>query len=362
MNTESEDLAVLREAIRDVLNTQADRTAIRKFIDSAASMDAALWAQAAQLGWFGLNVPEDEGGLGLGVSALLVLFEELGRAVSPLPSLGMILATEALIRGGNTDQRALYLPGLVAGDLPAAFALPGIDTKLRLSAHLVLSGSIEMVIDAASAKIAVLPASGPEGEVVFVLLNLGLEGVAIAPRKMTDLTRQAARIIVSDLQLDPSAILSVDAMAMANFASLLLAADALGAAEGVFAMTVDYLKTREQFGKPIGSFQALKHRAAEHHIAIVGASALLANAAMLWETQHPDAALHAALGRAHICEVALTAATDAVQLHGGIGFTWEHECHLFLKRIFLDNQLYGSTAAHFKTAFNSLAESFSKAT
>ncbi|MDE8344629.1 MAG: acyl-CoA/acyl-ACP dehydrogenase [Acidocella sp.] len=361
MTAETEDLAALREAIRDVLSTQADRAAVRKFINSTAAMDASLWAQGAELGWFGLNIPEDDGGLGLGVSALLVLFEELGRAVAPLPVLGTVLAAEAIVHGGNAAQRAGFLPRLAAGQRPAVFALPGLNANLLLSEHHILSGDISLVIDAATAQLAILPASGVGGDPVFCLLDLSQANVAVEPQKMADLTRQAATITVSDLRIDPSAILPVDAAAMANFAGLLLSADALGAAQGVFELTVDYMKTREQFGKPIGSFQALKHRAAEHHIALVGARALLAHTATLWETRHPDAAFHTALCKAHICEVALTVATDAVQLHGGIGFTWEHECHLFLKRIYLNNQLFGTTATFYDTAFDGLAESFSRA-
>jgi alkylation response protein AidB-like acyl-CoA dehydrogenase len=364
MSSQSDDLAALRAAIRDVLTTQADRTSIRRFIDGAAAMDVALWTQAAELGWFSLTIPEVAGGLGAGVSAGAVLFEELGRAVAPLPAIGTILAAECITRGGNNAQRATFLPGLAAGNARAAFALPA-DGTLHLSASHVLSGSIDLVIDAASAKLAVLPATNAAGELMFLVLDLTAKNVTVEPQGMADLTRQAARISISGLQIEHNQLLSGDLRSltatMTGIAGLLLAADSLGAAQSIFDQTVDYLKTREQFGKPIGSFQALKHRAADHHVAMTGARALLENAAALWDLGSPDAGLHAALCKAHICDLAETVAIDAVQMHGGIGFTWEHECHLFLKRILLNSQLFGTTAAHFDLALTGLGESFVQA-
>jgi alkylation response protein AidB-like acyl-CoA dehydrogenase len=364
MSSQSDDLAALRAAIRDVLTAQADRTSIRRFIDGAAAMDVALWAQAAELGWFSLTIPEAEGGLGAGVSAGLLLFEELGRTVAPLPALGTLLAAECITRFGNDAQRAAFLPGLAAGDAPAAFALPA-DGTLQLSASHVLSGRIDLVMDAAAAKLAVLPATSAAGELVFLVLDLSADYVTVEPQGMADLTRRAARISISGLEIEHDRILSGDpqslAATMTGIASLLLAADSLGAAQSIFDQTVDYLKTREQFGKPIGSFQALKHRAADHHVAMTGARALLENATALWDLGSPDAALHAALCKAHICDLAETVAIDAVQMHGGIGFTWEHECHLFLKRILLNSQLFGTTAAHFDLALIGLGESFARA-
>jgi len=365
MSSQSDDLAALRAAIRDVLTTQADRTAIRKFIDSNAAMDTALWVQAAELGWFSLTIPEEDGGLGAGTGTSLMLFEELGRAVAPMPVLGTSLAAECLIRAGSPAQRAAFLPQLAAGEQPAAFALPDAACSLRLSDGHRLSGSIDLVIDAAAAKLAILPATDYAGKALFVILDLTAAGVMVEAQNMADLTRRAARISTNDLPITDAHIISgvtEDIIAvMTGIAGLLLAADSLGAAQSVFDQTLDYLKTREQFGKPIGSFQALKHRAADHHVAMAGARALVEHAAMLWETGSPDALLHAALCKAHVCDLAETVAIDAVQMHGGIGFTWEHECHLFLKRILLNSQLFGTTAAYFDLALAGLGDSFARA-
>jgi alkylation response protein AidB-like acyl-CoA dehydrogenase len=207
-----------------------------------------------------------------------------------------------------------------------------------------LTGGAANLLDGASS--AVFIVEGGESDA----RRLALAAAEDAEVEATELVDRTRGLATARFAGAAASVLNADAEAVARdiitHASLAIACDSIGGAKAVLDLTVAYLKTREQFGKPIGSFQALKHRCAEHKVAIEAADALVRDAVERWARDAPDAALSAALAKALACDVYATVATDAVQLHGGIGFTWEHVCHLYLKRAKLNQTLFGGSAGH----------------
>jgi alkylation response protein AidB-like acyl-CoA dehydrogenase len=344
MQADSE-LEVLRESFRDVLTDASDSGDVRRHFNSGDGRCEALWSKAADLGWFALLTPEEHGGLGLGRTAAAVLYEELGRVAAPLPMLGALLGAEVLAHFGEEHQKQTWLPRLAAGEI-AAFGADGLGQEanaLRLADERVTGDALEL-LDGAEASLLIAPAR-QGGDVRWVLAELA----GLSPQRdiLVDRTRGLARarldaVAASPLLGDAGAI----GCAVRTHACIAIACDSIGGAKAVLELTIAYLKTREQFGKPIGSFQALKHRCAEHKVAIEAADALVAEAVSRWSRDDDGAELYALLAKSNACDAYAGVATDAVQLHGGIGFTWEHVCHFYLKRAKLNQILFGSGAAH----------------
>ncbi|GGL47138.1 acyl-CoA dehydrogenase family protein [Caulobacter rhizosphaerae] len=350
------DLEALRDGVRAVLTEQASHEKVAAFTNAEGVRDEPLWSQAAELGWLALSADEAHGGLGLGSSELAIVYEELGRALAPLPVLGTMLVVEALARGGDAAQQAAWTPRLAAGELAGAVSMltPGDrTTRLTLSAGadggVTLDGVAADLLDGAAADILLLLAREGEG-LSWVLVEPALDGVVVEKVATVDRTRRLGEVRFDRLALPAGRVLMGDAGQIADallaHAALALASDARGGANAVFEITLDYLKTREQFGKPIGSFQALKHRCADHKIALVASGALVAEAVARMASGDPAAGRYALAAKALATEVYARVAQDAVQLHGGIGYTWEHPCHLYLKRAKLNEQLFGGPAAY----------------
>ena len=335
--SEAIDMEDLRTGIRDVLDAEASSERILRHYDGDASIAADLRRIAADLGWAALGVPESHGGLGLGLCGLAVLYEELGRGPAPLPLLPTMVVADVLARSGSADLQARWLPVLAGG---ATFAALAFDGRATFAAGQV-SGRFEHVVDAVGAALLLIPAG--DG---YVLVEADQPGVAITPLPAVDRTRTLATITLTDAT---GATVAVDAEALATHAALGVAADCVGGAAAILAKTIAYLKVREQFGKPIGSFQALKHRIADHHLALELAQSLMATAIAAADGGTDGHAL-AALARVTAAETYAAIADDAVQLHGGIGFTWEHDCHLYLKRARMNEMLYGNAERHLDSA------------
>lgn len=350
------DLEALRDGVRAVLSEQASHEKVAAFTNTEGVRDRPLWSQAAELGWLALSADEAQGGLGLGPSELAVVYEELGRAVAPLPVLGTMLVVEALARGGDAAQQAAWTPRLAAGELagtvsmltPGALA-PTLSLSAGVDGGVVLDGVAETLLDGAAADVLLLLAR-QDGALRWVLVEPAIDGVTVEKAVTVDRTRHLGVARFEGLALPAGRVLAGDTAAIADgllhHAALALASDARGGANAVFEITLDYLKTREQFGKPIGSFQALKHRCADHKIALVASGALVAEAVARMASGDPAAGRYALAAKALATEVYARVAQDAVQLHGGIGYTWEHPCHLYLKRAKLNEQLFGGPAAY----------------
>ncbi len=343
----SEELATeeLRDAIRDVLN---DRRGGVYAIPGEAGFgfDRELWQQMAELGWLALAIPEDAGGLGLGLKHLAVLYEELGRALATVPALSTMAVACAIAEHGSETLRARYLPVIAGGDCTAALGLPQQGSVLTRDGEGGVSGVLDGVVFGDVADIIVAPVRG-ESTPVMAILRADTAGMNIVQRPLVDLTRSVARVevngVVPDALIDMT---SADWDALYDHTAVGLACDAIGGAAALFDMTVEYLKTREQFGRQIGSFQAIKHRMADWTAKLEAVSALSRHAAALVAAGDVTASATASGAKAYACDTYAAFAGDAVQLHGGIGFTWEHPCHLFLKRAKLGQQVFGSSTMH----------------
>jgi alkylation response protein AidB-like acyl-CoA dehydrogenase len=352
MSETDADIQDLSASFRAVLDDAVAAGVVRRHVDDGAVRCDALWSKAAELGWFALLTPEAHGGLGLDRRAAGALYEELGRVTAPLPMLGSLIATETLATHADAALQDAWLPRLAAGagvGLRAAALEPDWN-GIRVDGGFA-SGEASGLLDGPTAT-GFLLAARAGGAAAWVFA----ESAVANSEPLMDRTRGLAR-----LQLEGAAVsvLGNDANRISRdvrtHASIGVASDSLGGAKAVLDLTVAYLKTREQFGKPIGSFQALKHRCADHKVAVEAADALVRDAIERWARDDADAGLYAALAKALACDAYANVAMDAVQLHGGIGFTWEHVCHVYLKRAKLNQTLFGGSAAHRDHAANLLA-------
>jgi alkylation response protein AidB-like acyl-CoA dehydrogenase len=353
--TYSEAETELRAAVRSVVTDLADWPAVLARTETDQTYDTGLWRTlAAEIGCAGLLVPESRGGAGASYREAAVVAEELGRAVAPVPYLGSaVLATAALLSvldsGAATAELAgELLAGLAGGTTTAALAVPfatmpggrpapsvavGQARAGDDAASYRLSGSVAGLADALPADLLLVPADGvPYG---LYLVSAADAGVTLAPVVSLDMTRQLADLTLTDAPArriagGVAAERAVEAALQAGAA--MLAAELLGLAERSLEITLAYVKQRYQFARPVGSFQALKHRLADLWVAITQARAASRYAAACLAAGDPDAPVAVALAKAACSDTAMQAGQEMVQMHGGIGFTWEHPAHLYLKR------------------------------
>ncbi|QEU96139.1 acyl-CoA dehydrogenase family protein [Streptomyces kanamyceticus] len=347
--TEEED--ALRAAVRDLLDDRCDAAAVLARAETDRPHDLELWKTlAGEMGLAGLLVPERLGGQGASHREAAVVLEELGRAVAPVPYLtSAVVATEALLACGGTDgSEAVELLGVLAagraiGVLAVSLAAaPG--TRLSGVRHEdgSLHGELTGIADAVCADVLLVPADG-----ALYAVDTAQDGVTVTPRVSLDLTRPIATVAFDAARarvLTPDAETAVRAGLRAGAA--LLASEQLGLAEWCLTETVRYTKERHQFNRPVGSFQALKHRLAQLWLEVVGVRAAARNAADALATGSADADVAAALAQAYAAPVAVHVAEEALQLHGGIGMTWEHPVHLCLKRAKADSIAFGTAGRH----------------
>ncbi len=360
-----QDETDLREAVRALLDDRAAWRDVLARTETDQTSDAGLWrVLAADVGCAGLLVPESLGGAGASYREAAVVAEELGRAVAPVPFLGSaVIATTALLAAGDAElirlaaggavTVALAVPfsvsaaGLAGGAVPPATVRLGGPRRGEEPGTARLAGQVTGVADALAADILLVPADGvPYG---LYAVRTDDPGVTRTPVTSLDMTRQ-----LCDLSLDgaagakvaggPAAIGAVTT-ALAAGAGI-LASEQLGIAERCLEITLAYVKERRQFARPVGSFQALKHRLADLWTAVVQARAAARYAADCLACASPDTAVAVALAKATCSDVALKAAQEMIQLHGGIGFTWEHPAHLYLKRAKADSIGLGTSGAH----------------
>jgi alkylation response protein AidB-like acyl-CoA dehydrogenase len=324
-------LDALREGIADVLAGQSGSTAVHTFIDGTNALDRELWAQAGALGWLGVGIPEEYGGLGMGARGLAILHTELGRRAAPGPYIATLCAAQAIAERGDETTRRTWLPRLVSGEISAA--VPAILDAMALSrAGMGVSGTLRCL---GSPDAAFLLA--PAGD-VWAIVDLAGADVTVA--QMWDRTRQAIDVRLTDAR--PAAFLpdaAATGAALLRAMALAVAADSAGGARSVTEGTIAYMKTREQFGQPIAGFQALKHRAADLVTKLATMDEMIAHAVHRTAAAEPDADIWAYLAKAEATEAAVFVTTDCVQLHGGVGFTWDFDPHIFLKRARLNEVL-----------------------
>ncbi|MGW3104541.1 acyl-CoA dehydrogenase family protein [Streptomyces sp. NPDC001100] len=338
----SEEEEALRAVVRDLLTDHCDAAGVIARTESDAPHDLSLWKSLADgIGLAGLLVPEAQGGQGATHREVAVVLEELGRAVAPVPYLtSAVVATEALLECGAEDLLAELASGRRIGALAVSLSVaPGAaHTTVRLE-NGSLHGELTGIADAAAADVLLVP--GEDGGLYAVEAG----AVTVEPQVSLDLTRPLARVM-----LDGAAGRRIGDAAPAVRRALragagLLASEQLGVADWTLTETVRYLKERKQFNRPVGGFQALKHRLAQLWLEVVSLRAAARNAADALTTGD-DTDVAVAVAQAYATSVVVHAAEEAVQLHGGIGMTWEHPAHLYLKRAKADSIAYGTAGAH----------------
>ena len=324
----TEDQLQVRDTVRAFLGRL--RSA-RDVLEGADAADPDTWARiCAEQGWQVLLVPEDQGGLGFGIMDMAVVLEEIGRRLTPCPLLETTFATLALRASAPSEARDAALEAIAEGT-PAALAL---DAQVQHDG--TLSGEAPQVIGGQGAGIVVVVAESG----AFLLT----EGWTAEPLPVLDVTRPAARLWFERAPCVP--LEGLDVAALRSECAVLVAAEAVGSADATLEMAVDYAKARRQFGKPIGSFQAIQHTCADMMIGIESARSAVWFAAWALDSGADDAALAARTAKAVACDALSSCAGENIQIHGGIGFTWEHDAHLFFKRAQASRVLLGSPEAH----------------
>jgi alkylation response protein AidB-like acyl-CoA dehydrogenase len=350
MNDASISMAELRQSIREVLEAESPLELVRLDCEAARKPLGELWQKMAELGWFGLGIAEAQGGLGLGYRHLALLYEELGRFLTPLPVLGTLLAADAIGRTGNETQQRRWLTPIAEGRVRASLVLPTNAVDLpRLGQDRTVSGGASDILYGDAVEELLVPVQDDAGHVYLALFHCDTPGIEVIPRRLIDLTRTLADVRLRGATIDAERLLPLEAAAwtaLLDHACLAMASDAVGGTARILGDTVAYLGERRQFDRPIGSFQALKHRAASWKIESEGITALTRHCAELLSDRETGRSGLVSAAKARATETYLAVAGDAVQLHGGIGFTWEHECHLFLKRATLDAALFGTVIQH----------------
>ncbi|WP_326761509.1 acyl-CoA/acyl-ACP dehydrogenase [Streptomyces phaeochromogenes] len=345
----SEEEEALRAAVRDLLTDLCDAPGVIARTESDRPHDPELWkALSDGMGLAGLLVPEALGGQGASHREVAVVVEELGRAVAPVPYLtSAVVATEALLACGS-DEAAELLTALASGRTIGALAValsagPGAPYKSVRHENGALHGELTGIADAVAVDVLLVPTE--DGGLYAV--DAEADGVTVTPQVSLDLTRPVATVTFDGA---PARLLTPDATPAVRRAlragAGLLVSEQLGLADWCLTETVRYLKERKQFNRPVGGFQALKHRLAALWQEVVGTRAAARNAADALATGSPDADVAVAVAQAYAAPVAVHAAEEAVQLHGGIGMTWEHPVHLYLKRAKADSIAYGTAGAH----------------
>ena len=346
----------LRASVRALLTERSPWPAVLARSERDETTDTKLWRTlAAELGCAGLPVPEADGGAGASFRETAVVMEELGRAVAPVPFLGSaVLATAALLACGKDE----LLAGLASGERTAALAVPLSASQAWQPAvraaqsgagagGAALTGTVTSVADALAADVLLVPADGA----LYAVPADGTAGGSVVRTAVPslDMTRQLCDVAFRSAP--GRRVASGETAARAVSAALstgaaMLASEQLGVAQRCLEMAVEYVKERYQFGRPVGSFQALKHRLADQWASIAGARAAARYAADCVAAGDPDTAVAVAVAGAYCSEAAVSAAEECVQMHGGIGFTWEHPAHLYLKRAKSDALALGTPDRH----------------
>jgi alkylation response protein AidB-like acyl-CoA dehydrogenase len=336
----SDELNQLRTEARRFLADRCPTSVPRRILEGPESYDRALWQAIAEMGWTGAAIPEEYGGVGLGRLAVCVLAEEIGRAIAPVPFASSVyLATEALMLFGSETQKQQYLPKLATGALIGTFAMaerPGPSDPRKLTAHAsggTLAGTKLAVPDGDIADFAVVAVNGGNGAWLH-LVDLTGAGVSRETVATIDPTRSHARITFDGAAADPlpDSTGPESVRRLLDFAAVPMAFEQVGGAQAALDMGNAYAKERFAFGRPIGSFQGIKHKLADMYIAIELARSNAYYGAWAVHTDAAELPIAAAVARIAACEAGWIATKENIQTHGGMGFTWQMDCHLYYRR------------------------------
>ena len=331
----TDDHRELAEVARAFLTSQKARWAARSLLDTADESRPPFWQNLVELGWLGLHIDEEHGGSGYGLPELVVVIEELGRAVAPGPFVPTVIASAVIAKDGTADQKSRLLPGLIDGTITAAI---GLDSQVRVSDGLA-DGDAGIVLGAGLGELLVI-AAGDD----VLLLDRGREGVSVDVPDNLDPTRRSGRVRLQNVSVSADDIVPGARQSTLARARTLLAAEAVGGASDCVDAAVAYAKVREQFGRTIATFQAVKHHCANMLVAAESATAAVWDASRAASEDEQQFRLIAAAAATLAFPAYARNAELNIQVHGGIGFTWEHDAHLHLRRALVIAALLGGDA------------------
>jgi alkylation response protein AidB-like acyl-CoA dehydrogenase len=316
----SDDQQAIKRTAKDLLADRFPPERVRELAEAKAYDDEA-WEEMCELGWAGIFIDEAHGGQELGTVELIILLEELGDALAPVPFLSNAAAGLAIQAAGSDEQRARWLPGLASGEL-------------RGTVGLLKGGEARLVPDAADADLIVL--AGDDGAVVAERGAAEVEAF-----DALDATRRFGRV-----RADGSDALPGDVQSALDRICVALAAENVGVAQRAMEMAVDYARERKQFDRPIGSYQAVSHRCAQMLLEVESARSAAYHAAWCADAKRDSLAQASSMAKAYASDAGWRVCTSSLQVHGGIGFTWEHDLHFYLKRAKTNALMFGSAAEH----------------
>lgn len=363
----TEEQTLIRDSVREFLAEHGASARVRAAIATERGYDEDTWRALVEMGWTGLPFAECYGGAGLGQVELAIVQQELGRCLLPSPFFASICLAASVMQCAATEQqRAQWLPELASGKSLGALAVTGRKGRAGLDAIGVeisrdgaswrLSGEASFVISGHVADVLIVAARAPGSRgrdgVDLVVLPATTPGVRVETLVMMDETRRCARVTFDRARIAADAILgspgqsAIPLERALQLAQIALSAEQTGGAEGALEMTVSYAKERVQFGRAIGSFQAVKHRLADMMVMVEAAKSAIYYAAVTADEQGTELPEAAALAKAYCSDAFNHCAGGAIQLHGGIGFTWEHDAHLYFKRARGSSTLLGDATYH----------------
>ncbi len=355
----SDEQEQLRATVRRFLAERSPESEVRRLMETTEGYDPVVWSQLAELGLPGLAIPEEYGGSGFGFLELEIVFEEMGRALLCAPYFATVaLATSLLLNASDEAACKERLPAIAAGTSIATVAVTEADgvwaeQSIATTATLAgddwqLDGVKDFVLDGHVADTILVVARTTAGLSIFAVAGNG-HGVRREPLPTMDQTRKLARLTLTGAR---GVLVGTEGEAwsavsrMLDLAVVALAAEQVGGSQHCLEMAVEYAKNRVQFGRPIGSFQAVKHRCADLLVDIEGAKSAAYYAAWCASERNDELPAMASLAKAYCSEVYTKAAADNIQVHGGIGFTWEHPAHLYLKRAKSSELMFGAPVVH----------------
>jgi alkylation response protein AidB-like acyl-CoA dehydrogenase len=356
----SEEQEELRKMVRRFLEEKSPESEVRRLMATEEGYDPAVWTQMAnELALPALGIPEEYGGQGFGPVELYVVFEEMGAALLCAPFFSSVaLAANALLFVGGEEDKARYLPGIAAGETIATVALTDdagswdlastSTTAVRDGDRFALSGVRSYVTDGSTATLLLVPAVTDKGLSLFAV-DGDAPGVARESLATMDQTRKQSRLT---FDASPAALVGVEGAALEGLettlqvAAAMLAAEQVGGAQRVLDASVEYAKNRVQFGRPIGSFQAIKHKCADMLLDVESAKSAAYYAAWAAQERNEELPIAASLAKSFCSEAYFHCAAENIQIHGGIGFTWEHPAHLYFKRAKSSELFLGDPAYH----------------
>jgi alkylation response protein AidB-like acyl-CoA dehydrogenase len=356
----SEEQEELRKTVRSFLDAKSPETEVRKQMETGEGYDAAVWNQmGAEMGLQGLIIPEEFGGSGYGYVELGVVLEEMGRALLCAPFFSTVaLAANTLLQSGDDAAKKAYLPGIASGETIATLAFTEPSGKwdeagITMAAtgsgsDFTLTGTKSFVLDGHTASLILVAARTGKGVSLFAV-DGGASGLTRTALSTMDQTRKQAKLEFSNT---PAKLIGTEGEGWAvlskvlDLAAVALAAEQVGGAQKVLEMAVDYAKVRVQFGRPIGSFQAIKHKCADMLLEVESAKSAAYYAMWCAAELNDELPSVASLAKAYCSEAYFHATAENIQIHGGIGFTWEHPAHLYFKRAKSSELLFGDPSYH----------------